>query len=129
MFLFETILLTAALSAPQPQGCGHHRPPPGRPGGHGGHGQAEPDRPRTQATNTICPVMGRPLKPGRDREVVIRGNRYLVCCDGCGPEMAERPDKYLDQDGQPRNTPKESDGAKERAPAGPSAPERPSHQH
>lgn len=82
-------------------------------GGHSDHGSS-PGRARPQesepqkihATNTICPVMGRPVKPGRDREVVIRGNYYLVCCDGCGPAMSEQYDKYLDKDGKPLNDPK-----------------------
>ena len=82
-------------------------------GGHTDHGssqgQARPqesDPQKVHATNTICPVMGRPVKPGRDREVVIRGNYYLVCCDGCGPAMSEQYDKYLDKDGKPLNDPK-----------------------
>lgn len=82
-------------------------------GGHSDHGsgrgQAQPQEdtlPKFHATNTICPVMGRPVKPGRDREVVIRGNYYFVCCDGCGPAMSEQYDKYLDKDGKPLNDPK-----------------------
>lgn len=80
--------------------------------GHSGHGSApsraaqEDSGPKVHATNTICPVMGRPVKPGRDREVVIRGGYYLVCCDGCGPAMSEQYDKYLDKEGVPLNDPK-----------------------
>lgn len=80
--------------------------------GHNGRNSAparsgqEDSGPKVHATNTICPVMGREVKPGRDREVVIRGNYYLVCCDGCGPAMSENYDKYLDKDGRPLNDPK-----------------------
>ncbi len=70
------------------------------------HSTHEGDGPKIHATNTICPVMGKPVKPGRDREVVIRENYYLVCCDGCGPELAEHYDKYLDKEGRPLNDPK-----------------------
>ena len=47
--------------------------------------------------------MGRPVKAVRDREVVVGGSTYLVCCDGCGPELAEHRGKYLDPDGRPLN--------------------------
>lgn len=129
MILIESIFLATALMAPLPQGCGHHRPSPDGPGGHDGHGQTEPDRPRARAVNKICPVMGQPVKPGRDREVVVRGNYYLVCCDGCGPEMAERPDKYLDRDGRPRNAPRDADGSRNREPGAPAQPDHSEHQH
>lgn len=126
MFLIETMIMAVTLVAPLPQGCGH--PSPSR-GGHGGHSQPDPPRPKVRATNTICPVMGQPVKPGRDREVVIQGGYYLVCCDGCGPKMAEQPSKYLDEDGRPRNAPKDSEGSKPREPEAPAKPERSEHQH
>ena len=66
--------------------------------------------------------MGRAVKPGRDREVVVGGKTYLVCCDGCGPEMAEHKEKYLDKDGKPLNTPKKEEAKPETAPSSP-------HQH
>ena len=112
MLFLETLVLVATLTAPLPQGCGsggHSQ------GGHGGHGgapsrqrQPEPDRPKVRATNTLCPVMSQPVKPGRDREVVVGGEYYLVCHDGCGPEMAEHKDKYLDKDGRPKNAREEA---------------------
>lgn len=103
--LILPLLLLAVVPAMAQCGPGH--------GGHSGHGDSG-DHPghiqetgsKVKATNTICPVMGQPVKPGRDREVVIRGNYYLVCCDGCGPEMSEHYDKYLDPDGRPLNDPK-----------------------
>lgn len=82
--------------------------------GHGGN-QAPPDeRPRVvdgwerkpTARNAVCPVMGRPVKPVRDQEVVIGLQTYLTCCPGCGAEMAEHRDKYLDADGTPLNSPR-----------------------
>ena len=102
--LLPTLLALAVAPAYAQCGGGH--------GGHGGHSTAQDhsahreEAPMVHATNTICPVMGREVKPGRDREVVIRGNYYLVCCDGCGPDMSENYDKYLDKDGRPLNDPK-----------------------
>lgn len=104
LVLLLPLLSLAAIPAMAQCGPSH--------GGHSGHVQEA--GPKVKATNTICPVMGQPIKPGRDREVVIRGNYYLVCCDGCGPEMSEHHDKYLDTEGRPLNDP----GPKEQAPAG-----------
>ncbi len=92
-------------------------------GGHSGHGGNGPvqdhsahqeSAPKARATNTICPVMGESVKPGRDREVVIRGKYYLVCCGGCGPAMADDYNKYLDQEGRPLNDPKRDSKAGQR---------------
>ncbi len=101
-------------------------------GGHSDHSQEA--GPKVKATNTICPVMGQPVRPGRDREVVIRGNYYLVCCDGCGPEMSAHYDKYCDEEGRPLNDPQRKAGSSSKepekpapAPAAPSAHE--GHQH
>jgi hypothetical protein len=76
--------------------------------------------------------MGEPVDPGRDREVVIRGNSYLVCCGGCGPEMTEHYDKYFDKEGRPLNDPQKNGsrtqkGSDQPAPANPSGHE--GHQH
>lgn len=106
-----TLLLPVLLSlaaTPVMAQCG---PSHGGHSGHGGHSTTQDHSghqdsgPKVKATNTICPVMGQPVKPGRDREVVIRGNYYLVCCDGCGPAMSEDYDKYLDKEGRPLNDP------------------------
>lgn len=115
MLILETLVFATLLAVPSPQGCGHSGP---SQGGHSGHGgapsrQAEPERPKVHATNTICPVMGNPVKPGRDREVVVGGEYYLVCCDSCGPEMAEHKAKYLDKEGKPLNTPKKDEAKSE----------------
>ena len=121
MFLATLLAFAATPSFAQ---CGGH-------GGHSGHGDhaSNPDHsghqdsgPKITATNTICPVMGRVVKAGRDREVVVGGKTYLVCCDGCGPEMAEHKGKYLDKDGKPLNTPKKEEAKPEAAPSSP-------HQH
>ena len=95
--------LLAFLASPASAQCGSGHP---GHGGHQGHTSRDPEPRKVTATNTLCPVMGREVKPGRNREVVVRGKTYLVCCDGCGPAMAEDYDKYLDADGRPRNAPK-----------------------
>ena len=128
-------MFLALTAAPARAQCGSSRG-----GGHAGHGAdqgraeyRESAPKQVRATNTICPVMGQPVKPGQDREVIVRGNYYLVCCGGCGPEMTERYDKYLDKEGRPLNDP-QRDGGKARqgssnqpAPANPSGHE--GHQH
>jgi hypothetical protein len=128
-------LLMTFASAPVMAQCG---PSSGGHSGHGGHGTSQDHSghqesgPKVKATNMICPVMGQPVKPGRDREVVIRGNYYLVCCDGCGPEMSEHYDKYLDPDGRPLNDPKrnsQSDSKKDEGKAAPAPQGHEGHQH
>ena len=135
----STLLLPAVLAlsvAPAYAQCG-----PSHGGGHSGHSDHSPAQDhsahqesglKVKATNTICPVMGREVKPGRDREVVIRGNYYLVCCDGCGPDMSENHDKYLDEDGQPLNDPKrdpKNDSKKDANRPAPAPPAHEGHQH
>ena len=109
MHMFKLLLSTLLAFSMTPAFAQHSH---GGGSDHSGHTTTR-DRsgdqdsgPKVKATNTICPVMGRPVKPGRDREVVIRGNYYLVCCDGCGPDMSEHYDKYLDKEGRPLNDPK-----------------------
>ena len=139
----STLLLPALLAlsvAPAYAQCGGG--PSGHGGGQSGHSTAQDHSghqdsgPKVKATNTICPVMGREVKPGRDREVVIRGNYYLVCCDGCGPDMSENHDKYLDKEGQPLNDPKrnpkadpKSEPKKDEGKPAPAAPAHEGHQH
>jgi len=57
-------------------------------------------------TNTICPVMGNAVTPGKSPIVKVRGRQYYVCCAGCAPKLEKDPDKYLDKDGRPKNAPK-----------------------
>ncbi len=57
-------------------------------------------------TNTICPVMGNAVTPGKSNIVKVKGHQYYVCCPGCTPKLEKDPDKYLDQDGRPKNAPK-----------------------
>ncbi len=63
------------------------------------------DRPATPklATNTLCPVMGDKVNPAKSPKVVVRGQEYYLCCKGCDKKLAENPDKYLEQDGTPKN--------------------------
>lgn len=130
---FALLLILAASAAPAQAQCG-----PSRGGGHANHGSSadhrnhqESSTNKVHAINTICPAMEQPVKPGRDREVVIRGNYYLVCCDGCGPELAENYDKYFDKEGRPLNAPSKDDGTstrKDEKPAPPApAPAPPAH--
>jgi hypothetical protein len=98
-FLTVLLVLSAAPAFAQHAGhSGHSSPPAPVP--------SEDSGPKVTATNKVCPVMGRPVKPIRDREVVNSGTTYLICCDGCGAEMYEHRDKYLDQEGKPLNAPK-----------------------
>lgn len=132
MLILEMMLAAAALTMPIPQSCGHSGQSHGGHGGHGGHkgpAQPEPSRPKVRATNTVCPVMGQPVVPGRDREVVLPEGYYLVCCDGCGPELADHKDKYLDKDGRPKNAPKGSDKPRPQEPDAPAKPDHSEHQH
>lgn len=127
----NTILLAGLLAlatVPVSAQCG---PSHSGHSGHGEHGAAghaghQDNGPKVTATNTLCPVMGEAVKPGRDREVVIGGLTYLVCCDGCGPKMAEHPEKYLDKDGKPLNAPKDDEA--KRVPVAPASPHE-GHQH
>ncbi len=118
--IFPTLL---ALSvAPAYAQCGHHHD---GAMDHSGHQEGGPE---VRATNTVCPVMGEAVSPGHDREVFVRGNYYLVCCGGCGPELAAHYDKYLDQDGMPLNAPhRDPRSAKERPAPAPDAHEE--HRH
>jgi len=104
----STLLLPALLVlsvAPAFAQCGRRHSNHGGPGSVQSPSAHEGHAPKVRATNTICPVMGEPVDPSRDKEVVIRGKYYLVCCSGCGPAMSKDYDKYLDQEGRPRNDP------------------------
>lgn len=129
-FIFPAFLSLAMTPAYAQCGRGHSS--------HGGssqvqdHSAHQESAPKVRATNTICPVMGESVKPGRDREVVIRGKYYLVCCGGCGPEMSENYDKYLDKEGRPLNTPSKDEKAptkKDEKPTPPAPPTHEGHQH
>ena len=51
------------------------------------------------ATNTVCPVMGGKVTPGKSPSVVVRGRSYLLCCNGCDSKLKASPDTYLNKDG------------------------------
>jgi len=57
------------------------------------------------AENTICPVMGQKVNENSPA-VVVNGRQYRVCCQPCGPKLEKNPDKYLNQDGTPKNAKK-----------------------
>jgi len=51
------------------------------------------------ATNTVCPVMGGKVTPGKSPTTVVRGRTYLLCCGGCDAKLKANPDQYLEKDG------------------------------
>ena len=55
------------------------------------------------ATNTLCPVLGNKVTPGKSPKVVVRGQEYLLCCAGCDTKLLKSPDQYLEKDGTPKN--------------------------
>jgi hypothetical protein len=57
------------------------------------------------ATNTLCPVAGVKVNPGKSPKVVVRGQEHLLCCDAmdCDKKLQADPDKYLEADGTPKN--------------------------
>jgi len=57
-------------------------------------------------TNTICPVLGKAVTPGKSPVVTVKGRQYYICCPGCDDKLVKDPDKYLDKDGRPKNAPK-----------------------
>ncbi len=58
------------------------------------------------ATNTICPVLGGKVTPGKSPKVVVRGQDYYLCCPGCDKKLLATPDKFLRKDGTPKNAKK-----------------------
>jgi len=59
------------------------------------------------ATNTICPVAGGKVTE-KSKTVVVRGQAYRICCEGCDAKLKADPDKYLEKDGTPKNAKKKS---------------------
>jgi len=110
---FMAVSASSVLHA-QCHGGGSGHDGHGGSGGHSGHGDSEPAR--VTPANTICPVLGNPVKQGKDLEVVLGGRLYIVCCRECRVELAENREKYLDQDGRPKNDAKKPE---ERQPADP----------
>lgn len=62
----------------------------------GGSGKAAP-------TNTLCPVLGHAVTPGKSPTVTVRGRAYYLCCAGCDAKLLAKPDQYLNRDGSPKN--------------------------
>ncbi|MBL0312580.1 MAG: TRASH domain-containing protein [Holophagaceae bacterium] len=54
-------------------------------------------------TNTICPVLGNAVTPGKSPIVTVRGRQYYICCPGCDAKLIKNPDQYLEKDGTPKN--------------------------
>jgi len=58
------------------------------------------------AVNAVCPVQGLKVTE-KSKTVVVRGQEYRICCPGdCDAKLAKDPDKYLHEDGTPRNAAK-----------------------
>jgi YHS domain-containing protein len=64
---------------------------------------AAPQAAPKPAVNTKCPVMGGVVDATAKNKVVVRGQEYRLCCGGCDKLLKESPDKYLEQDGSPKN--------------------------
>jgi len=58
---------------------------------------------KTAPNNTICPVLGHAVTPGKSPVVTVRGRAYYICCTGCDTKLAKNPDQYLQKDGTPKN--------------------------
>ena len=57
----------------------------------------------TAPANTICPVTGNPVTPGKSAVVKVKGREYYVCCPDCVSKLQTAPDQYLEKDGTPKN--------------------------
>lgn len=58
------------------------------------------------AVNAVCPVQGLKVTE-KSKTVAVRGQDYRICCPGdCDAKLAKDPDKYLHEDGTPRNATK-----------------------
>lgn len=58
------------------------------------------------ASNLICPVQGLKVTE-KSKTVVVLGQEYRICCPGdCDAKLAKDPDKYLLEDGTPKNAAK-----------------------
>jgi YHS domain-containing protein len=59
-----------------------------------------------QATNTVCPVLGNKVMPGKSPKVAVRGQEYYLCCVGCDDQLLKDPAKFINKDGTPKNAAK-----------------------
>jgi YHS domain-containing protein len=66
---------------------------------------AAPTAKPASATNTLCPVLGGKVTE-TSKTVTVRGHAYRICCAGCDTKLLKDPDKYLEQDGTPKNAKK-----------------------
>ncbi len=60
------------------------------------------------ATNTVCPVLGGKVTPGKSPKVVVRGQEYYLCCAGCDKQLLANPEAYLEKDGSLKRSKKKS---------------------
>ncbi len=65
------------------------------------------------ATNGRCPVLGNPVAD-RNQAVALHGRKYYVCCGECESQLTASPDKFLTEDGTPKNSTSAQSGGKVR---------------
>ncbi|BDU73158.1 hypothetical protein [Mesoterricola silvestris] len=58
--------------------------------------------PSKPPTNGRCPVLGNPVSE-RNQSTTVRDHSYRVCCDECRTDLEKNPEKFLNQDGSPKN--------------------------
>jgi len=54
------------------------------------------------AENTVCPVVGGKVCETSET-ITVRGRAYRYCRPPCARKLEKNPDKYLNQDGSPKN--------------------------
>lgn len=56
--------------------------------------ESSPTKKSVNAGNTVCPVMGTKVIPGKSLTVEYAGKLYNVCCPVCVKEFKKNPEKY-----------------------------------
>ena len=59
------------------------------------YAQAKESRSPVNAGNTVCPVLGTKVEPGKALTVEYDGKLYNVCCPMCAGEFKKNPEKYV----------------------------------
>lgn len=58
------------------------------------YAQAKEGKSPVNAGNTVCPVLGTKVEPGKALTVEYNGKLYNVCCPMCVGEFKKNPEKY-----------------------------------
>lgn len=76
-----------------------------------------PESPAIQGTlmaadeaGATCPVCGKPIISGAGVSVTVRGHQYTVDDQACANQLTANPDKFLNEDGTPKNSSKSEKG-------------------